>query len=111
MTIENNENIPFSLFISTKRRKHILHSMFHENEEMRKKGERILSNYKKQLAEKLAREHIEKAGQTPSKRIPGSRGSARSNMTKTMTSFKSGKTAKSSKAAEREKESEAQKLI
>lgn len=57
--------IPFSIFISTYRRKKILAAMMcnaEDGEKERKKkeeGTRILNNYKKQLAEKLARQKAE----------------------------------------------------
>lgn len=56
MKINGNENIPFSLFISSQRRRKILQSIWANNEKDKKEGERILANYKKQLAERLARE-------------------------------------------------------
>lgn len=62
MKIAGNENIPFSLFISTQRRKKILASMMSKDPSEKKDGEKILANYKKQLAEKLAREHMERIG-------------------------------------------------
>ena len=75
---------------------------------LKEKGERILNNYKKQLAEKLAREAAENtnlfSGQGTS-----SRASRRSRLGNTMTSMKSSKSAKSHKL--REREAEAQKLI
>ena len=42
-----NENIPFSLFISTQRRKKILASMMSKDPSEKKEGEKILANYKK----------------------------------------------------------------
>ena len=59
MEIDGNSNIPFSLFITSMRRRKILQSMWAKDETVKKDGERILSNYKKQLAEKLAREAVE----------------------------------------------------
>jgi centrin-1 len=59
MEIDGNSNIPFSLFITSMRRRKILQSMWAKDETVKKDGERILGNYKKQLAEKLAREAIE----------------------------------------------------
>ena len=56
MKIEENPNIPFSLFISSYRRKKILDAMMSQNDKNKKDGEHILNNYKKQLAEKMARE-------------------------------------------------------
>lgn len=60
MQIDGKENIPFSLFISTMRRRKIIQSMQGLTEEDKKEGEKILINYKKQLAEQRAREHLEK---------------------------------------------------
>ncbi len=60
MQIDGNSNIPFSLFITSMRRRKILQSMQSKDERGRKDGERILNNYKKQLAERLAREAIDK---------------------------------------------------
>jgi len=37
----------------------ILDSMMSNNEEKRRKGEKILENYKKQLADRMAREKIQ----------------------------------------------------
>lgn len=56
--LENNENAPFQLFISGWRRKMILDSMMGKSEKERKTGEKILENYKKQLADRMAREKI-----------------------------------------------------
>ena len=47
MQIEGNENIPFSIFISARRRRFILQSMTGKDEKVKKNGEKILSNYKK----------------------------------------------------------------
>jgi hypothetical protein len=47
MKIAGNENIPFSLFISTQRRKKILASMMSKDPSEKKEGEKILANYKK----------------------------------------------------------------
>ena len=68
MQIDGNENIPFSLFISTCRRRKIIQSMQSNDEGVKRDGEKILNNYKKQLAERLAREHAEAAGQRPKSR-------------------------------------------
>ena len=43
----DEQELPFSLFISSKRRRKLLDSMMSENDEDRKKGEVILNNYKK----------------------------------------------------------------
>ena len=56
--LEKNENAPFPLFISGWRRKMILDSMWAKNEADRKYGEKILENYKKQLADRMARYKI-----------------------------------------------------
>ena len=106
MKIEDNSNIPFSLFITTQRRRKILSSMWSGSEREKKEGEKILANYKKQLAEKLAREQAEKSNNLFSRPTSGSRGSRRSKMNATITSNKTNKTSKT-----RERESEAQKLI
>ena len=50
--------MPFSLFISMERRRKLLDSMMSEAND-RKKGEMILHNYKKQLAERMAREKVD----------------------------------------------------
>jgi hypothetical protein len=47
--------IPFSIFISTYRRKKILDAMMGKTPKEREEGTRILNNYKKQLAERMAR--------------------------------------------------------
>jgi tryptophanase len=52
--------IPFSIFISTYRRKKILAAMMGKTMKEKEEGTRILNNYKKQLAEKMAREKAEK---------------------------------------------------
>jgi hypothetical protein len=52
--------IPFSIFISTYRRKKILGAMMGKTIKEKEEGTRILNNYKKQLAEKMAREKAEK---------------------------------------------------
>ena len=59
MQVGGNKNIPFSLFISSQRRRKIIQSMQGKNDGDRKEGEKILNNYKKQLAEKRAREHTD----------------------------------------------------
>jgi hypothetical protein len=51
--------IPFSIFISTYRRKKILAAMMGKTIKEKEEGTRILNNYKKQLAEKLARQKAE----------------------------------------------------
>lgn len=64
---ENNEkkDVPFSLFIGTYRRRKILDAMMGKDEKSKKEGEIILNNYKKQLAEKMAREKADR-GETMS---------------------------------------------
>lgn len=57
--IKENANMPFQLFISSFRRKKILESMMGETAEERHMGEKILENYKKQLADRMAREKVE----------------------------------------------------
>ena len=59
MQIDGTDNIPFSLFISAQRRRKILNAMWSSDDQSKKEGEKILGNYKKQLAEKAAREHID----------------------------------------------------
>ena len=102
MQIDKHENIPFSLFISTQRRRRILQSMCDSDEQIKKDGERVLNNYKKQLAEKLAREHAENLGEVTSR--PSTNNTAK-RMGKTVTS---NMTAKSKKS---QKDSDHQKLI
>ena len=57
--MEENPNIPFSLFISSYRRRKILDAMMAKDKTKRDDGEKILNNYKKQIAEKMAREKAE----------------------------------------------------
>lgn len=52
--------IPFSIFISTYRRKKILAAMMGKTSKEKEEGTRIMNNYKKQLAEKMTRERAEK---------------------------------------------------
>lgn len=59
MKEKDNENMPFSLFVSYKRRQKIIDSM-KESGGKRIEGEKILNNYKKQLAERMAREKVER---------------------------------------------------
>tara|TARA_B110000305_G_C19314746_1_gene575797 strand:- start:326 stop:469 length:144 start_codon:yes stop_codon:yes gene_type:complete len=47
MNIDGNKNIPFSLFVSTQRRRKILQSIWAKDENVKKDGEKILGNYKK----------------------------------------------------------------
>ena len=62
MRQQGNENIPFSLFISLQRRRKIMQSMMADDAELKRDGEKILNNYKKQLAERMAREQAEADG-------------------------------------------------
>ena len=48
------KTMPFSLFISAQRRKHIINSMMSKGEE-KKSGERVMKNYKKSLEERFER--------------------------------------------------------
>lgn len=57
--MEENPNIPFSLFISSYRRRKILDAMMNPVKTKKEEGEKILNNYKKQIAEKMAREKAE----------------------------------------------------
>jgi hypothetical protein len=52
--------MPFSLFVSSYRRKKILDAMMSKDKSKREVGEKIMTNYKKQIAEKMAREKAEK---------------------------------------------------
>ena len=103
MQIDGNSNIPFSLFITAMRRKKILASMQSKDERVRKDGERILNNYKKQLAERLVREAIEKGETTSQKPFSSSSRGGKSQMGSTQMTSNSNKT--------KNKESEEQKLI
>jgi hypothetical protein len=47
LKVEENPNIPFSLFISSYRRRKILDAMMSNNDKNKKEGEGILNNYKK----------------------------------------------------------------
>lgn len=79
MQVKGNENVPFSLFITSHRRKQILNSMMeNDNDQKKKDGEKILNNYKKQLAERLAREQAENGGMEMSNRKSVSSKSKRS---------------------------------
>jgi hypothetical protein len=63
MVDQNNKHMPFSLFVSSKRRQKILDSMM-EKDEKKIEGDKILNNYKRQLAERVAREKIENGRDT-----------------------------------------------
>mmetsp|Transcript_12860 Transcript_12860/g.21752 ORF Transcript_12860/g.21752 Transcript_12860/m.21752 type:complete len:122 (+) Transcript_12860:523-888(+) len=75
-----DREVPFCLMVSTHRRRKILESMQELDPSKRKEGERILANYKKQLAEKMAREEAEKGTAAFSRPTSGSRQSKRSKM-------------------------------
>ena len=77
--------------------------MWAHDDKVKKDGEKILANYKKQLAEKLAREHAEKVdAMSMSRPTTGSRQSKRSKM---------GQTASSIASSRKEKEANAQKYV
>ena len=61
MSIDGNEHIPFPLFISSQRRRKILQAIMPDPKApyLQKDGERILTNYKKQKAERLVRDWME----------------------------------------------------
>eukprot|EP00347_Sterkiella_histriomuscorum_P013147 403365832 len=52
LTMEENPNIPFQLFISSYRRRKILDAMMNKDKNKRDEGEKILNNYRKQIAER-----------------------------------------------------------
>ena len=52
---EDEQDIPFQLFISGQRRQKLLDSMMATDPAKRKEGQRILNNYKKQLNERIIR--------------------------------------------------------
>lgn len=55
------QELPFSLFISSKRRQKLLDSMMAGADTKKKEeGEHILNNYRKQLAERMAREKVDR---------------------------------------------------
>ena len=54
------QELPFSLFISSKRRQKLLDSMMATDEKKRADGAHILNNYRKQLAERMAREKVDR---------------------------------------------------
>jgi hypothetical protein len=60
LKLEENPYIPFSLFISSYRRRKILDAMMNPNKQKKEDGDKILNNYKKQIAEKMAREKAER---------------------------------------------------
>ena len=51
--------MPFSLFISMERRRRLLDAVMADSDHDRRKGEMILNNYKRQLAERMARERVD----------------------------------------------------
>ena len=56
---EQQPEMPFSLFISMERRRRLLDAVMADSNHDRKKGEMILNNYKRQLAERMARERVD----------------------------------------------------
>ena len=54
------QELPFSLFISSKRRQKLLDSMMATDKKKRDDGQHILNNYRKQLAERMAREKVDR---------------------------------------------------
>ena len=56
---KNKPEMPFSLFISCERRRRLLDAMMADSETARTKGDMILNNYKKQIAERMAREKVD----------------------------------------------------
>ena len=87
--------IPFSIFISTYRRKKILAAMMGKTSKEKEEGARILNNYKKQLAEKLAREKAERGEALSSTSY--SKGNKSNAMNSKVSDKKSVKSTKSSK--------------
>jgi hypothetical protein len=75
---EGNPHIPFSLFISSYRRRKILDAMMSKESSSKTEGKVILSNYKKQLAERMVREKTE-AGANLNMSAAGSKADASSN--------------------------------
>lgn len=57
----------------------ILDSMMSDKQEERRQGEKILENYKKQLADRMAREKIQLQALSASNSIGGKPGSRKSN--------------------------------
>ena len=57
---DDEQELPFSLFISSKRRRKLLDSMMSTDTKEKAQGEVILHNYKKQLAERMAREKVDR---------------------------------------------------
>jgi len=69
--------MPFNLFISAHRRKMIIDAMMKSGDQQ-KEGERIMQNYKKQLAERYAQMRIDRnMGQTKSQNTNSSKPKSR----------------------------------
>jgi len=60
MQIDGNKDMPFSLYITSMRRRAIIASICAPPGKDKTDGEKILLNYKKQLAEKCVRETDER---------------------------------------------------
>lgn len=56
---KSNENMPFSLFVSQYRRQKILDSIMSKQPENKAKGEKMIENYKKNVAYRMAKESLE----------------------------------------------------
>lgn len=57
---EKEKNLPFSLFISSRRREKLIQAITLKDDDERKRdAEVILNNYRKQLAEKMARDKVD----------------------------------------------------
>lgn len=103
LKIEGNKNVPFSLFVSAHRRRMIIDSIRSNDPVLKKNGEKILNNYKKQKAEKNAREILD-AANVQSRPMSDAGMSRRSGKTAMGATTSSIKTSKSSKQREREAE-------
>ena len=103
MVIEGNKNVPFSLFVSAHRRRMIIDSIRSHDPILKKNGEKILNNYKKQKAEKNARQILENAG-VASRPMSDTGMSRRSGKTAMGATTSSMKTSKSKKERETEAE-------
>lgn len=108
LKIEGNKNVPFSLFVSAHRRRMIIDSIKSNDPVLKKNGEKILNNYKKQKAEKNARKILDEIG-LQSRPMSDAGMSRRSGKTAMGATTSSMKTTKSSK--DRQKEAEFQKLV
>ena len=104
MNIDGVEHLPFSLYICAQRRRKILQAIMPDPKApyLQKDGERILNNYKRQIAEKLAEKQIEEDG-------PLSTTQAKDNKRDTMVSMKTTKSAKAQKL--KDAEERRQKMI